>query len=274
MKKHINGKIISVVLLLACVCICLGPEGGRAQMTQPAATDAASKNAEVKQAAPGNAAADPAVKKEPAAISVDAEGKLGVPLHSRNPLEAGINVHTITSRAFINYHQIDVAGGVFFPMGDLAGGMDLGYSFGINVRTPFTHLVMPSMLGGWARYFGRVDVGLHFSYLSGESSRNSGDEIVFAPMLLDIYYTPPLETGRFKFYVYNGLGVSLASTVVVRNSVSVHEQSFDFTIRPGLGAEYFFNGRVYARLNAGYFVCLESVVAMGSIISLGAGYLY
>jgi hypothetical protein len=205
---------------------------------------------------------------------IDLNGaKIGV-MQSRNPFESGINARSITSRAFVDYIQIDINGGLFLPMGDLATGMDYGYSFGVNIRSPFTHVVLPSQLGENARYFRNIDIGLHFSYLTGESSRKSSDTIAFAPLLLDIYYSFPFDTGKFKVYLYNGQGVSLASTVVVRNSSTVHAQSFSFTLRPGIGAEYFFSGRVYGRMSAGYFICMESVLATGVITSFGVGYLF
>jgi opacity protein-like surface antigen len=214
-------------------------------------------------------------KKKKSSTGAESGGdKLGVEMSSRNPLEAGVNVCAITARSFVEYNQVDINGGIFFPVGDLAEGMDLGYFFGLNIRTPFTHLVLPSKLGIAARHFAHLDVGLHFSYLTGESSRKSSDVLSFAPMLLDVYYTPPLDTGRFKVYMFIGAGLSLTSTVVVRNAATVHDQSFDLAVRPGAGAEYFFSDRVYARINAGYFICFETVTAMGLITSLGVGYLY
>jgi len=275
MKKwKLHGRMMSMLVACACTCAYFGAGNGIAQTDAPAQSDLNQKKSEAVQkseAAPSGGAAGGGNEMQAGGD----DGRLGVLQTTRNPIEAGINARSITARSFIDYVQADFSGGVFFPVGDLADGMEYGYNFGINVRAPFTHLVLPSQLGErTARMFRNFDVGLHFSYLTGTSSENSSDTITFAPMLLDVFYNLPFDTGRFKVYAYAGMGVSLASTVVVRNSGSVHEQSFDFTIRPGVGAEYFFTGRVYARLNAGYFVAFESYTGMGLITSLGVGYLF
>lgn len=259
------------MLIFACAFACFNAEIVHPQTGAPSQVDL--NKAESARKSAENPAAETAQKVESGAQTGLGEGRIGI-LQSRNPLESGLNAHAITSRAFINYVQLDFTGGIFLPSGDLAGGMDSGSYFGINMRTPFTHLVLPSQLGESARYFGQIDAGLHFSYLTGESSARNTDSIAFASLLLDLYYTLPFDTGKFKVYMYNGLGISLVSTVVVRDAASVHKQSFAFTVRPGAGVEYFFSGRVYARINAGYFVCMESVVAMGVITSFGAGYLF
>lgn len=273
MKHNTCGRIMACMLICACALVSLSTRSAYPQTAIPTGDDVNAKKTDSGQKSADNPSPGAGVKNEAGSRADLNEGRIGV-LQSRNPLESGINARSITSRAFINYVQIDIAGGHFLPTGDLATGMDFGYFFGVNVRSPFTHLVLPSQLGESAQYFTNFDLGLHFSYITGESSERSTDTIAFAPLLLDTYYTLPFDTGKFKVYVYNGLGFSLASTVVVRNSTTVHSQSIAFTIRPAVGIEYFFSGRIYARMSAGYFICMESVVGMGVIASFGVGYLF
>jgi hypothetical protein len=182
--------------------------------------------------------------------------------------------HEVSLRNRDIYNQLDFTGGVFVPAGRLADGMDAGWAFSINIRTPFTRLVPLSAPAGFVSVMKQFDVGLHFSYIAGKGSDNSSDRLAFTPMLLDVFYNIPLKLKDFKLYVYSGLGASLACTAVDRDSGTEHAQSFDFALRPGAGCDYFIMDKMYLRLDAGYFMCFESTTGMGLTTSFGVGYVY
>ena len=167
--------------------------------------------------------------------------------------------------------SIDINAGIFQPMGELGGGMKLGYMFGLNTGMP-AHDVMK--LFGLSRqdFFRDMDLGLHLSYITGKSSKYSGDTISFLPFLLDVYFRIPYAVDRFRFFGYTGIGLTWARTSVNRASGSKEESSIDFTFRPGLGAMYQAGDRYYFRMDLGYYIMFESVVGMGLSATIGAGY--
>lgn len=169
---------------------------------------------------------------------------------------------------------VDISGGIFLPLGELYGNMNLGADIGIHMKTPITRLVSKEVLGGSFGFFSHFDLGLGFGFIAGSSTLSSSNTIVFAPLLFDIYFNFPLYVNTLTVYVYNGIGISAASASVERSGGTLTRQSFDFTLRPGIGIDFYPVERFYLRLDLAYTAAFESIVGMGLSVTLGAGYVY
>lgn len=170
-------------------------------------------------------------------------------------------------------NQVFLLGGAFFPTQKLGRGMNTGATFGVSTKTDLPHLLPVSLAGG-SRILPMFDAGISFSFIEGKSSENRDDKIAFAPLLFDLYYSIPVKLDRLKIYALLGTGVTLASTVVHSGTDVRKEQSFDFTLRPALAAQYAFTDHFLVRLDVGYFAALEKISGTGIVTTLGFGYVY